>query len=446
MLLFDHGEEFEDSGTDTSDTESTESESVAFVGQNDPAEVPDGTLQFEQDMVQTDVVFPSTMATNAGGFGQYETAYTNTPPCPPLQHSNLQPSMTNPHGMLIEPLPWNQTSVQQQQFYHQNQVPQYHHGLPSQNSSTKALIRTSKQKRKSKKKKKKTPETPPPPRPETDRTIFASLHNQRSNLDSIMTKRTDKLANQKRDNEESHDNEESDAENQSPSTVTHVQIGTTKIKLGKTIGTVTKQIVQIAKVAAKLLGEKKQLLHQNKELEQENRELLKENAEMVKAGGKGPKNEAVCKQIRDVCLQKIFRLKKFILDKEDEMKATRAVYDVLHPVEDDEEVDEEAKQLWCDCYCGEVTNKVNYVRTYKQQRMKEAAMVYHKQFHHLPPLEMMVKCALRQIDFKNEDEVRVFMWYWDVLCRKCFAICPLLFAQLVATNIHFAPHSQGCWS
>ena len=411
MLLFcvvvHHDEEFDGSGADSSDTESTESDSVAFVGQNDQSEVQDGTLLFEKDL-NGNVVLPSTMATNAGGFGQHETACADTPPCPPLQNSNFQPSMTNLHGMLTEPSPWNPGSVQQQQqLCHQPQVVPHLRSQPSQNSSTKSLMRSSEHKKRSKKKKKKTPETPPAPRPESDRTVFASLHNQRSNIDSIMTKRTDTIAGKKR----AHD-DGSDSENEPPQKVTHVQIGATKIKLGKSVGVPTQQLVQIANIASKFLGEKK-------ELAQHNKELLKEKCELAKSGSKGPKNEGVCKQIHDACFQTIFRLKKFVQTESDEMKATRAVHDVLHPLEDDEVVDEEAKKLWCQSYCGEVTDKVNCVRSCKQQRMKEAAMACHKEHKHLPSLEMLEKCALRQIDFKNDDEVVVFKWCWDVLCSKC---------------------------
>ena len=246
--------------------------------------------------------------------------------------------------------------------------------------------------------------------------------------------RSGKLAGQKRQHDDC-----SDGENEPPSNSAYVQIGTRHIKLGKTVETLRKQVQQMAECCHNYLGDKRRLA-------QENKELQKEMADLVKTGGKGPKNDAVCKQIRDVCLQKVFRLKKFMQDENEEKNLSKFIYDELHPVGNDEEVDEEAKRLWVDCYRGEVTNKVNYVRSYKQQRMKEAAMVYHKQHKHIPSLALLEKCAFRQIDYKNEEEVRVFQWYWDVLCRKYFAICPLLFAQLVATNIHFAPHSQGRWS
>ena len=127
--------------------------------------------------------------------------------------------------------------------------------------------------------------------------------------------------------------------------------------------------------------------------------------------GKPKLNEAMKVKIHKVIKDLFFRSYKFVLS--DKQMAT--VFQKILPFVFEKPLDEipaKARQEFCVKYNDWVKFCFGERRAYVQQQLKLVAMDFREEHGKMPTLEMFCKCAKREIDFQNEEEMAAMEWYW----------------------------------
>ena len=79
-----------------------------------------------------------------------------------------------------------------------------------------------------------------------------------------------------------------------------------------------------------------------------------------------------------------------------------------------------SKDLWVEKHSDLVVSCVGKERSYIQGRMAMAVLKLYakKKQGKIPTTDQVLKCALRQINTKDKEEMAIMEWYWTVLMRK----------------------------
>ena len=161
----------------------------------------------------------------------------------------------------------------------------------------------------------------------------------------------------------------------------------------------------------------------NVKLDKENAGLRKENAELreqldirtskskarVMRESEGEKKNIVDK------MPEIWRAFKFITCKEEEDETAEYTYKLIYG---EDNVDLDKMYSWCETYKKTIRENLYAKRNYVASRIKDCAWKIFESGQTLPSLEMIRKCIGRKIDVENEDEMRIFKWYWEDLLPK----------------------------
>ena len=128
----------------------------------------------------------------------------------------------------------------------------------------------------------------------------------------------------------------------------------------------------------------------------------------------------MCNDTRDKVFETaksvLFHRVKFLNCKDDLFDATESVHDILQmrkknakPPTDDE------KHSWVETYAPVVKKGINTQRNYFTSELKKAAFSLMDKNESLPPPELLLACAARNISGTNEQK---FKWYWEKVLPK----------------------------
>ncbi len=110
----------------------------------------------------------------------------------------------------------------------------------------------------------------------------------------------------------------------------------------------------------------------------------------------------------------LYRNIKFVYDQKTADAATLKVAKHLNKKFDDEDPSKQAS--WIATFKAKVLEVLSGQRNYTQTRLKDAAYAWVPGTPPcLPPPDLILKCALRQVDLDDDEERDVFFWYWEKL-------------------------------
>ena len=161
----------------------------------------------------------------------------------------------------------------------------------------------------------------------------------------------------------------------------------------------------------------------------ENEQLKKEIATLQAQVSKFGKNDAVVAQLDTLVKKKLFPFVKFICSEEKQLEAAVSIYKWILQEEQgkkitDEDIDEVHMAGWVKTYGSECTSSLNRARGDCSQRMLTEYKNLMKENQEMfgdnkgPTVEELMRCALREIDMKNEREVMIMEWYITTLFCK----------------------------
>jgi hypothetical protein len=127
-------------------------------------------------------------------------------------------------------------------------------------------------------------------------------------------------------------------------------------------------------------------------------------------------NEEILKQIDDAVKNKLYKIVKFINCTETECKAAVIVLDHIKLPQMSESPEARASAI--KAYKRPIKQKLFLRKGYVNAEMKKLAFKMLKKNVELPSYESVLKCANRTIDVDDEDEMNLFMWYWEDLLPK----------------------------
>ena len=129
--------------------------------------------------------------------------------------------------------------------------------------------------------------------------------------------------------------------------------------------------------------------------------------------------------VKNLVKERCFFLIKF-LQGDNDLKALADICFDMYCAKKGIAMGEQDAANWKKTYAGAMKQAVNERRNYCQSQMKGAALELMDeqekkgQIAQLPPLKMLQKCALRQIDLNNLVELAIFKWYWvKLIGRVC---------------------------
>ena len=80
--------------------------------------------------------------------------------------------------------------------------------------------------------------------------------------------------------------------------------------------------------------------------------------------------------------------------------------------------DHDYHSSWIATYGQAVKTAILQQNSYVQSRIKEAADDLYGDTQQLPPYEAILRCAKREVDLENADDLKVFTWYCETLAAK----------------------------
>ena len=115
----------------------------------------------------------------------------------------------------------------------------------------------------------------------------------------------------------------------------------------------------------------------------------------------------------------IFQRAKFISNEGEKIDCTTTVYDLIFTKEEKKEHGAGYKAKWVNTCSGQVLSDLNEKRGYIQQRMRDAVEHFAKKNdNRILTKKEILRCIMRDIDWKNEDDQKIFEWYWVMCCGK----------------------------
>lgn len=157
-----------------------------------------------------------------------------------------------------------------------------------------------------------------------------------------------------------------------------------------------------------------------KKLEKEIRQLkdnqVKESLLAEKQAVVMSVNDEILKQCEEVVKTKLFKKTKFINSYEAESKAAEFVLNHIKLPQMTQ--GPMAKASAIKAYKRIIKTKLYLRKSYVTSEMKKMAFKMLKKEIQLPLPAMILKCATRSIDMNNEEEAKVFVWYWEELLPK----------------------------
>jgi hypothetical protein len=127
-------------------------------------------------------------------------------------------------------------------------------------------------------------------------------------------------------------------------------------------------------------------------------------------------NQEILKQVREVSKGKLWKSIKFITTPALQIRATMLALNNVDLPQMQQGKDAIASAVAA--YKGHVKRFQFDQKNYVQQEFKKLAFAMLKVDKVLPTPEMVYKCAMRQINAEDEDEMLIFMWYWEELLPK----------------------------
>ena len=127
-----------------------------------------------------------------------------------------------------------------------------------------------------------------------------------------------------------------------------------------------------------------------------------------------PESKAMIAKVKDYVKEKLFRTVKFVTDDDQLWEATRIV--MKHIVQQYDKLSNSDIETWVGTYQEKVSQALNEKRNYAQSQMKTSGLNFQvRNNHYLPPIDLILKCATRDIDLKVAVELQCFEWYWTKL-------------------------------
>lgn len=126
-------------------------------------------------------------------------------------------------------------------------------------------------------------------------------------------------------------------------------------------------------------------------------------------------NQEVLKNCKEIAKSKLWRQCKFISDASAEVTAAELVLNRLESVKTKMETSE-GKASLIKTYKTEIKKALFGQKNYVASELKKVVWKLLEEGKTLPSTEEILKCAARKIS--TNDEVTLFMWYWDVLLPK----------------------------
>jgi hypothetical protein len=167
------------------------------------------------------------------------------------------------------------------------------------------------------------------------------------------------------------------------------------------LGGVQDQLVKVSEINA-------QLVKQNATLEKD-----LETARKSKKAMKLKISQEHCVEITNYCKDHLWRGTKFITSDTDYDKAADKVLLGLGLNYDEEKI-----ASWKLTYAKTIKKGIAGARNYLTQELKKVAWAIMEKGDKLPTAKDLLKCALRQIDLNNPDEVKRMKWYWKEVLSK----------------------------
>ena len=175
---------------------------------------------------------------------------------------------------------------------------------------------------------------------------------------------------------------------------------------------------------------------------------------LAKKGQRLPINNSMMAKVQTTYVNTLFRRLKFLADDDDESKAMDEMYDLVYTKKEQESLSDQHKTLWKNTYGDALTRKMNKVRSYVQNCLKDALKKFYAVKKYLPTTEEIMSCALRTIDFKTERGSVIFELYWTQLLGTYYrrvaemsALClplPVDSPICLSLSLHFPILSYIC--
>ena len=170
------------------------------------------------------------------------------------------------------------------------------------------------------------------------------------------------------------------------------------------------------------IAEKADLQKTVLDLQAEKHQLAKELKKLRKSALGFKANKEVIKNIKQLYVTHLFRVCKWIRNKQEATQVAEAIYDLMFTEEQQKELGEEHRPTWVNTYEPHQKTGVNGRRSYVQSQVKLAVFAYYRKFKKMPSLELILKCVTREIDLNKPEEYNIFEWYWNDASGKYFAI------------------------
>ena len=126
-------------------------------------------------------------------------------------------------------------------------------------------------------------------------------------------------------------------------------------------------------------------------------------------------------KVRNAVIEVFFRNVKFLSNQDTTKELTEKVIDYVHTEDERNNMTQEYKDSFALTYIHLVDVTISRRRSYVQQQMSKVLLNLMNSTHTgsgpetdlCPSYELFLKCALRDIDVDNEEEMVAFCWYWE---------------------------------